>query len=87
LPSQDRTGGKLSIVGIGPGDPEYIIPRAKNAIAESQYIIGNSTYLDTITHLLAGKEVIRSSMGEEVMRAHRAVELAEDNVVAIVSGR
>jgi len=25
-------------------------------------------------------------MGEEVMRAHRAVELAEDNVVAIVSG-
>ncbi len=36
--------------------------------------------------MLAGKEVVRSSMGKEVDRASRALDLARDRVVAMVSG-
>lgn len=81
-----NTPGRLCIVGIGPGNPDYLAPRAKDVIAESRYVIGNAGYLDSISHLLEGKVVIRSSMGEEVERARRAVELASDYVVTIVSG-
>ena len=31
---------KISIVGIGPGSPEYVTPMAKKAIATAQVIIG-----------------------------------------------
>lgn len=86
MPSPGDATGKLCIVGIGPGSPDYLAPRARDAIAESRYIIGNASYLDLISPLLEGKEVIRSTMGEEVERACRAVELASDHVVTIVSG-
>jgi precorrin-3B C17-methyltransferase len=60
--------------------------RAREVIASSECIVGNGTYLDQIAPLLTGKEVIRSSMGKEVDRARRAVELACSRRVAVVSG-
>jgi len=61
-------------------------PRSLRALAESEYVIGNALYLDLVEPLLAGKEVIRSSMGREVERAQLALELARGHVVSIVSG-
>ena len=60
--------------------------RARQAIAEADLVIGNDTYLAQIRPLLEGKEVIVSRMGEEVDRARRAVALARDRSVAMVSG-
>jgi precorrin-3B C17-methyltransferase len=60
--------------------------RALEAIAGADCIVGNGLYLDQIATLLAGKEVIRSSMGKEVERARQAVELACSRPVAVVSG-
>jgi precorrin-3B C17-methyltransferase len=60
--------------------------RAKQALASSEYILGNSTYLDQVAPLLEGKKVIRSHMGEEVKRAKKAVELSENATVSIISG-
>ena len=60
--------------------------RAREAIAAADIVIGNGTYLDQIAPLLAGKEVIRSSMGKEVDRARQAVELAYSKSVVVVSG-
>ena len=87
LPLQSHdNGGKLYIVGTGPGNLLQMTPRASKALVEADCIIGNGFYLDLVQPMLAGKEVIRSSMGREVDRASRALALAEDRVVAMVSG-
>ncbi|ADN36511.1 precorrin-3B C17-methyltransferase [Methanolacinia petrolearia DSM 11571] len=78
--------GKLFIVGTGPGKDTQLTGRAIEAIRESDIIIGNDFYLDHIPECLEGKEVIRSSMGKEVDRAKRCVELAETRKVCMVSG-
>ena len=78
---------KLYIVGIGPGCPDLMTVAAQQAILESDYVIGNTTYLNHIKPLLSGKKVITSSMGEEIARARHALELASGgNAVSIISG-
>ena len=78
--------GILYIVSTGPGAIEYLTPRARAALEESEYIIGNRFYLEHLKTLIDGKEVIFSSMGAEVQRAQRAAELAQDHIVSMVSG-
>ncbi|NJD77347.1 MAG: precorrin-3B C(17)-methyltransferase [Candidatus Methanoperedens sp.] len=78
--------GKLYIVGIGPGAVEQLTGKAKNALAESEYIIGNGTYLDQIAEITKNSKIIRSGMGGEIERARKAVELGRDHVVSIISG-
>lgn len=82
MPSQ----GRLLIVGIGPGAIDQMTWRARAALKEAECIIGNDRYLDQIRPLIQGKEVIVSRMGEEVDRARRAVGLAREKIVAMVSG-
>jgi len=60
--------------------------RAIDAISGADYVIGNDSYLAPLESLLAGKQVIRSSMGKEVERATKAIDLAQSHKVAIVSG-
>jgi precorrin-3B C17-methyltransferase len=60
--------------------------RAIDAISGADYVIGNDSYLEPLQSLLSGKQVIRSSMGKEVERAKKAIELAQSHKVAIVSG-
>ncbi|MDD3071882.1 MAG: SAM-dependent methyltransferase, partial [Methanoculleus horonobensis] len=87
LPLQSHdSGGRLYIVGTGPGDLLQMTPRALKALGEADCVIGNGFYLDLVMPMLAGKEVIRSSMGREVDRAVKALALAEEQVVAMVSG-
>lgn len=85
LQSRDNKG-RLYIVGTGPGDLLQMTPRALKALGEADCVIGNGFYLDLVEPMLAGKEVIRSSMGREVDRASRALDLARDRIVAMVSG-
>jgi precorrin-3B C17-methyltransferase len=84
--SQSQDKGKLYVVGIGPGSPRHLTLRAVEVLEGADVIIGNGTYLDQIEHLLTGQQVIRSSMGKEVDRAGKAIELARDRKVAMVSG-
>ncbi|MFA7198155.1 MAG: precorrin-3B C(17)-methyltransferase [Methanoculleus sp.] len=85
LQSHDKKG-RLYIIGTGPGNLQQMTPRALKALGEADCVIGNGFYLDLVEPMLTGKEVIRSSMGREVDRAKRALALAEDRVVAMVSG-
>ena len=78
--------GKLYIIGIGPGSVEHLTIRARDVLATSDHVIGNGTYLDQIKSLIDGQNIIRSSMGKEVDRAQKAVELAKTSVVSIISG-
>jgi len=86
LQSPDKSCGKLYIVGTGPGDPDLLTLKAIKALNESSIVIGNDFYLSSIQSLLIGKTIIKSSMGKEVERAKTAVELAEKNIVSMVSG-
>jgi len=76
----------LFIVGTGPGDAGHITSHALYVIAQSEYVVGHRFYLDMLGEALKGKQVVSSSMGGEVERARRSVELAKDHVVTIVSG-
>jgi precorrin-3B C17-methyltransferase len=86
LQSHDSGGGKLFIVSTGPGNLLQMTPRALKALGEADYVVGNGFYLDLVEPMLTGKQVIRSSMGREVERAKRALDLAKNHVVAMVSG-
>ncbi|SRR5579875_199959 len=78
--------GRLFLVGFGPGDDQHITPRALAAIKQSDVVIGYSTYIKLIAHLLEGKEVIRKGMTEELDRASEAIEIARSGkTVALVS--
>ncbi len=84
--SRSRSHGKLYIVGIGPGGTEHLTKKAEKALLESEYVIGNGTYLDQIASVIKNSKLIRSGMGGEVERAKKAVELSGDHVVSIISG-
>ena len=40
--------GKLSIVGLGPGDDRYLTREALDALAESDALYGYGPYLDRV---------------------------------------
>ena len=78
--------GKVYIIGIGPGEEEYMTQAARNGILDSNVIIGYKTYIDLIRPLIKGKEIIDSGMKKEVERCNLAIDLAEKgNTVALVS--
>lgn len=78
--------GILYVVGIGPGAERHATPAALNAIAESQLVVGYTTYIKLIRHLLEGKEIVKTGMTEEIGRARAAIERARDGAtVALIS--
>lgn len=83
----NKKSGKLFVVGTGPGDPEHMTLKARQAIAMSEVVVGYKTYIDLIKPCLCGKEVIATAMGSEVERVKRAVDLAlQGKTVALISG-
>jgi cobalt-precorrin 5A hydrolase/precorrin-3B C17-methyltransferase len=78
---------KLYIIGTGPGSIQHITPYAQNAIRESDIIVGYDTYLELISDLIKGKEIISTGMTKEIDRCKKAVELAlSGKTVSVISG-
>src|SRR6478752_8523900 len=78
--------GKLFIVGVGPGHHDHMTFRAKQAIEESNTIVGYETYVNLVEDLIEGKEVHRYAMTQEVERAHQCIDLAKSGkIVSLVS--
>lgn len=60
--------------------------RAKEAIEESDIIVGYTKYIDMIKPLIENKEIFATGMRGEEDRCKRALELAkEDKIVSIIS--
>ncbi|RTH03155.1 precorrin-3B C(17)-methyltransferase [Thermus scotoductus] len=81
--------GELFLVGMGPGDLPGLTQRAREALEGAEVVIGYSTYVKLLEEmgLLAGKEVVRKGMTEELDRAEEALEQAlSGQRVALVSG-
>jgi precorrin-3B C17-methyltransferase len=82
----DPKKGKLNIVGIGPGNEDYITPASLRAIQEAEIVIGYSTYIKLVQHLLSDKQIIRTGMTEEIRRAQLAIEESKKGkIVSIIS--
>lgn len=82
-----KGGGKIYIVGTGPGSIEHITPYAQSVIKKSDVIIGYGTYLGLIQELIKNKEVISAGMTQEIDRCKKAVELAiSGKIVSVISG-
>ncbi len=76
------------MVGLGPGDPAYMIPRARKVLRESDVILGYRGYLGLIEPgLLEGKETLATGMRGEIERCQTAISRAlAGQDAAMVSG-
>jgi precorrin-3B C17-methyltransferase len=82
----DEQKGVLSVVGIGPGADQHTTPAALAAISEADLVVGYTTYIRLVRHLITGKEIVKTGMTEEIGRARAAVERARaGGKVAIIS--
>ena len=78
--------GNIKVIGIGPGDEEFMTPQAREAILAADRVVGYLTYLDLIKDLIEGKETVGTAMMQEVDRCQQAVDLAvEGHQVVVVS--
>lgn len=81
-----KPGGKLFLVGFGPGNHDHLTFRAREAIGEAEVIIGYRTYVRLVRELIEGKEVHYTGMTEELDRARKAVDFAyAGRKVALIS--
>jgi precorrin-3B C17-methyltransferase len=78
--------GSLTIVGLGPGTPEWLTPAAQAALDAASDLVGYAPYLDRVPER-EGLTKHASDNRVEVERASHALQLAaEGREVAVVSG-
>lgn len=76
---------KLYVIGIGPGGLEHMTIKARKTIEESDIIVGYTKYLKMVEPLLEGKETYATGMRGEEDRCKKAIELAQDKIVSVIS--
>jgi precorrin-3B C17-methyltransferase / cobalt-factor III methyltransferase len=78
--------GRLSIIGLGPGDDRYLTPEARDALAAAEALYGYGPYLDRVPEK-AGQARHASGNRVEGARAEAALDRAAAGAhVAMVSG-
>ena len=88
-PSQlGRPRGRLSVIGLGPGAAEFMLPAARQALDEAQDLLGYTTYINMAGPLRPEQVRHCSDNREELQRARHAFELAASGrrVVVVSSG-
>jgi precorrin-3B C17-methyltransferase len=79
-------GGRLAIVGLGPGDPGYLCERARPALEGAEVVIAYAPYCDRVSALIPGAPVEPWPIGAEAERAAEAATRARAGAsVAVVS--
>ncbi|KAA9007054.1 precorrin-3B C(17)-methyltransferase [Histidinibacterium aquaticum] len=83
-----RARGRLSVVGIGPGQSAWRTPEASRLIAEADELVGYGLYIDLLGPLAAGKPRTDFPLGGEEDRCRHALERAGEgrNVALVCSG-
>jgi len=65
----------LSVISLGPGDPQHLTPKARRALEQAEIIVGYRTYIGLIDpELLKGKETVSTGMMGEIQRCKIAIE-------------
>ncbi len=83
-----RAQGKVSLVGLGPGDRASRSPAASDALRQATDWVGYGLYLDLAQDLKAAQREHRFTLGAEEERVRHAIELAREGrqVALICSG-
>ena len=83
-----RARGRLSVVGIGPGQAAWRTPEVSRLVAEAEELVGYGLYIDLLGPLAAGKERSDFPLGGEEARCRYALEQAAlgKNVALVCSG-
>lgn len=80
-----RPQGRLSVVGIGPGQAGWRTPEVSGQLAAATDVVGYGLYLDLVADLIEGKTRHHSELAEEEIRVRKALDLAaEGRSVALV---
>ncbi|MDJ0993620.1 MAG: precorrin-3B C(17)-methyltransferase [Dinoroseobacter sp.] len=83
-----RARGRLSIIGIGPGQSDWRTPEASKLVAQAEELVGYGLYIDLLGPLAVGKARSDFPLGGEEARCRYALERAGEgrNVALICSG-
>ena len=75
---------KIIVVGIGPGDPAYLLPKARKIIEDARILVGGKRALADHSH----SGVRECAIGADIPGVLDFIRdaLAEDDVVVMVSG-
>jgi precorrin-3B C17-methyltransferase len=86
----EATPGRLTAVGLGPGQPEGMTQRARGALLDAAHIVGYTTYVDLLPDEVteSADELYDTPMCGEVSRTEEAIDraLAGNDVAIIGSG-
>lgn len=79
--------GQVTVVGLGPGAPEWLTPEAQESLLQATDLVGYQTYLDRVPSK-AGQQRHGSDNKVELERARHALTLAESGrrVCVVSSG-
>lgn len=80
-----RRRGRVSVVGIGPGQAAWRTPEVSRLVAEAEELVGYGLYIDLLGPLAAGKPRVDFPLGGEEARCRHALERAGEGVdVALI---
>ncbi|WP_135366558.1 precorrin-3B C(17)-methyltransferase [Halosimplex halophilum] len=86
----DADPGQLVAVGLGPGQPEGMTARAREALLDAEHIVGYTTYVELLPEGVRedAEELYDTPMCGEVSRTEEAIDraLAGNHVAIIGSG-
>ncbi|ELY44500.1 precorrin-3B C(17)-methyltransferase [Natronorubrum sulfidifaciens] len=86
----DAEPGQLIAVGLGPGHPEGMTKRAKDALLEADHIVGYTTYIELIPDEITEQadDIYDTPMCGEVSRTEESIDrtLAGNDVAIVGSG-
>ncbi len=86
----DGEPGKLTAVGLGPGHPEGMTQRAREALLEAEHIVGYTTYIELIPDEITdqAEDIYDTPMCGEVSRTEESIDrtLAGNDVAIVGSG-
>ncbi len=77
-------GNKLYIIGIGPGDKDYIYPAANKLIEASDVLIGGRRNLDLFLHLNKEEVVISNKLAD--IERYILEHISKKKMVVLASG-
>ena len=67
---------EVFVVGLGPGDPQFLTAQAQSALTQAEVLCGYTVYLDLIRPYFPEKEFYSTGMTRELDRCRWALETA-----------
>ncbi len=76
------------VVGLGPGDPQFLTAQAQSALDTAEVLCGYTVYLELVRPFYPGKECYATGMTKEIDRCRWALETAQNgkSVALVCSG-